>query len=94
MGELKEIAEYLVCGDGKTYGYRETYAEALTLAAECKDAEIYAATWGRSGVPGLLQKFWVKVESEHCLNKECPYWCSGPCSAACWCGGYKEETDE
>ena len=61
MDELNN-GEYLVCGDGKTCGFRETFAKALALAAECKNAEIYTPAWRKSSVPGLLQRFWIKVE--------------------------------
>jgi len=38
---MEKYKEYLVCSDGKTYGYRKTYAEASELAVECKDAKIF-----------------------------------------------------
>jgi len=59
---MEKYEEYLVCGDCKTYGYRQTYAEASSLAAECKAAKIYGASWEKSEFAGLLHRVWVKVE--------------------------------
>ena len=54
---MTPITEYFVCSDGKNHGYRDTYAEAQALAKEYTGAKIYAAVWGESGTPGLLQRF-------------------------------------
>jgi len=59
---MEKYEEYLVCGDCKTYGYRQTYAEASALAVECQDAKIYGAFWEKSEFSGLLHRVWGQVE--------------------------------
>ena len=54
--------EYLVTdGNGNNCGYRNTYVEALSLAADKGNTVIYGKYWRPSRAKGLLVRDWEEV---------------------------------
>lgn len=53
---------YVTDRNGNSCGYYDTYEESLKAASEHEQSSIFGASWEQSGVKGLLQKQWTKLQ--------------------------------